>query len=131
GRRHTRSTRDWSSDVCSSDLARRGGGLGAGRADRRQGAGRPHWLAVLALGSLFALAAHRSASLDGRENQLDSPHPAPSPPCGRYFPASAEELTFVRYDRQATGGARSRSWGATGVGFRLPVVGTWVSTCKD
>src|SRR5215469_16793455 len=29
-RRHTRSLRDWSSDVCSSDLAPRGGGGGGG-----------------------------------------------------------------------------------------------------
>src|SRR5699024_11793779 len=29
-RRHTRSKRDWSSDVCSSDLGRVGGGGGAG-----------------------------------------------------------------------------------------------------
>src|SRR5207247_6915324 len=28
-RRHTRSTRDWSSDVCSSDLTLAGGGAGA------------------------------------------------------------------------------------------------------
>src|SRR5436309_11454769 len=45
-RRHTRFSRDWSSDVCSSDLAtRRGTQLGPrrrderGRKDRRQAAG--------------------------------------------------------------------------------------------
>src|SRR5699024_3135134 len=36
-RRHTRSKRDWSSDVCSSDLIGAGGsGAGAGRARARQ-----------------------------------------------------------------------------------------------
>src|SRR6266498_3844942 len=42
-RRHTRCGRDWSSDVCSSDLARArpAGGRGARRA--RRGAGRMRW----------------------------------------------------------------------------------------
>src|SRR5450830_463288 len=44
-RRHTRSKRDWSSDVCSSDLGRggrrRGGGRRAGRRDRGVVAGDP------------------------------------------------------------------------------------------
>src|SRR5690349_23914529 len=44
-RRHTRSLRDWSSDVCSSDLAarrsRRAGRLAAARSERGAGAGRP------------------------------------------------------------------------------------------
>src|SRR5438874_5556894 len=41
-RRHTRSLRDWSSDVCSSDLCgRRPGACPADRVDRRHGEERP------------------------------------------------------------------------------------------
>src|SRR5437868_8541018 len=41
GRRHTRSKRDWSSDVCSSDLIAASRGLrGAPGAERRRGGGR-------------------------------------------------------------------------------------------
>src|SRR3989440_7342622 len=44
-RRHTRSDRDWSSDVCSSDLARAAEGMGALR--RAAAAGTPFDLAIL------------------------------------------------------------------------------------
>src|SRR5690606_39305206 len=58
-RRHTRFSRDWSSDVCSSDLHRQGGGTApdpgadlppaphvplGGTAERRRGAGGPRQL---------------------------------------------------------------------------------------
>src|SRR2546421_6851571 len=54
-RRHTRSDRDWSSDVCSSDLA----------AQREQGERRTFLLALLAIyvGAAFTLFALRGATL--------------------------------------------------------------------
>src|SRR5699024_12155290 len=40
-RRHTRSKRDWSSDVCSSDLGFRGGAITFDVFSARRGGGRP------------------------------------------------------------------------------------------
>src|SRR3989442_10308607 len=53
-RRHTRCGRDWSSDVCSSDLARRVYGSGSASRGRR-GAGAPGVLRLLR-GYAFAIA---------------------------------------------------------------------------
>src|SRR6266536_6068412 len=47
-RRHTRSTRDWSSDVCSSDLVEAVGGLSSS-ASKREGA-RGGWTSTPAAG---------------------------------------------------------------------------------
>src|SRR5207249_9157904 len=57
-RRHTRSKRDWSSDVCSSDLpphcapARPGRDAGRGRGRHRAGAFRGRWVMATAVAAL-------------------------------------------------------------------------------
>src|SRR5206468_5331562 len=48
-RAHTRSDRDWSSDVCSSDLAERDGGTWSAPAPLSP-AGQPAWAPALAAG---------------------------------------------------------------------------------
>src|SRR5699024_11689139 len=40
-RRHTRSKRDWSSDVCSSDLSGRAGGCGRRKGEQKRMTGGP------------------------------------------------------------------------------------------
>src|SRR5207245_7510238 len=54
-RRHTRCYRDWSSDVCSSDLARRAGSARAREAARAQAPRRPMMSALF--GTAMMLAA--------------------------------------------------------------------------
>src|SRR5438105_11756053 len=58
-RRHTRSTRDWSSDVCSSDLPHRAreGAVGARRAHAARHARRPP-AGCLVLGSRARVPGH-------------------------------------------------------------------------
>src|SRR5207249_7075067 len=89
-RRHTRSKRDWSSDVCSSDLDRRGGGDAPARGE----AGRPSlpcgWFGssarrgpaaatTQAAGQHAASSGHRdglrsTASGDRKSTRLNSSH---------------------------------------------------------
>src|SRR5690348_13030891 len=66
-RRHTRWTGDWSSDVCSSDLGRDGGGTGAPPVCySRAGLGR--------IGS--GLAGPRMRRRDRKSTRLNSSHPS-------------------------------------------------------
>src|SRR6266536_4889416 len=62
-RRHTRSTRDWSSDVCSSDLDR----ARAGRGDRRRYAARIGEPCLVAVGGCAGFRLGPAGIRDVRE----------------------------------------------------------------
>src|SRR6266849_10121173 len=69
-RRHTRSTRDWSSDVCSSDLVQL-----AGDASAFQRNGKP--------GSFIALLLELAGLRPQRDRQVAvALHASPDQPCG-------------------------------------------------
>src|SRR5204863_930006 len=69
-RRHTRSLRDWSSDVCSSDLGRLSPGDSGDRADPSEVEDRLPNVVPMATGGLALAYLHRTSGQAGWELRL-------------------------------------------------------------
>src|SRR5207245_386273 len=125
-------------DAGLGHAARGRGGLGAGAGSGHagEGAGRPHRLAKFALGSLFALATHISASLDGDARALRFVLPADTldPPAGLagHLPTRwggvrtgrrLGELVLRRWVRLGKGSAR------LSLGRGTQPAGSWATIC--
>src|SRR5207249_9094509 len=96
-RRHTRSKRDWSSDVCSSDLRRhffKQAGFGIGAA------------ALSSLLNRYAFAS--SLSSTGAKPAAGAANPlAPKPPM---FPAKAKSIIYLFRSEERRVGKECSSW---------------------
>src|SRR5690606_40831058 len=92
-RRHTRFSRDWSSDVCSSDLARRGGKGPVG--DDRPGGGddRPGWWVT-------TVGRHR---LPGKSVTTNGRHPP-------YDQRSSPTIQLIRSEERRVGKECRHEW---------------------
>src|SRR5579885_2939994 len=96
-RRHTRSKRDWSSDVCSSDLSRRSG-RGSGPVVPRKVSQSPRLRDVVAQDSVWndvCIASPEERDAGGKIPLIrpDPPYPFPFAP-GRGWGGPTEEISL-------------------------------------